>query len=48
MTGKKLEHNKHCKIEIGAHDQVHLNCNKTNDVEEHTTGGIALGFNDAL
>jgi len=48
MTGKKLEHNKCCKIEKGACAQVHLNQDKTNGVEEFMTGGIALGFNDTI
>ena len=48
MTGKKLEHNKHCKIEVGACTKIHLNREKTNGMKAHTTGGIALGTNDAI
>ena len=48
MTGKKLEHTKHCRIEVGAHAQVHLNKEKTNGMDECTTRGIALGFNNSI
>ena len=48
MMGEKLEHAKHCRMEVGAHPQVHLNKEKTNGMDERTTGSIALGFNDSI
>ena len=48
MTGEKLEHNKHCKIEAGACAQVHLNKEKTNGMDERTNGDIALGSNNPV
>ena len=47
-TGKKPEHAKHCKIEVGACAQVHLNREKTNGMEACTTGTITLGTNDSI
>jgi len=48
MTGKKLEHAKHCRIEVGAYAQVYLNKEKTNGMDECTTSGTALGFNNSI
>ena len=48
MMGKKLEHTKHCRMEVGACTQVHLSKEKTNGMDERTTSGIALGSNNSV
>jgi hypothetical protein len=48
LTGVKLDFNIHCLIEIGSYAQVHEEPDITNNLEERTTGGIALGSMDNL
>jgi hypothetical protein len=48
LTGVKLDFNIHCRIEIGSYAQVHEEPDITNNLDERTTGGIALGSMDNL
>ena len=40
VTGRTVDHNKHCKYEFGQYVQVHDQHN--NSMQPHTTGAIAL------
>ena len=48
VTGKTLDHEKHCRHEFGACAQAGTQNAPTNSVKERTTDGICLGPSDNI